>query len=66
MVTFHQARAFVAAELAAEWPAQLGTFHVLARGYEDAEVFRVIVGAREHLIDGDADFVEFDAPTIIV
>jgi hypothetical protein len=66
MLTFAEARALVAAELAPGWPSRLGTFHVRPTGYEDDRAWLVVVGAREWLVDGDEDFVVFDAPAILV
>ena len=66
MVTFSEARQFVAAELAPGWPPRLGTFHVSPTGYEDDRAWCVVVGAREWLVDGDHDYTIMDAPSILV
>lgn len=43
-----------------------GTFTVLPTGYEDEAAWLVVVGAREWLVDGQADLMEWDAPAILV
>lgn len=66
MTTFEEARAIVAAQLAEVWRPEDGTLYVAADGFEDADYWHVVAGAREALIDGDADLVRLDAPAYLV
>lgn len=65
-VTFAQARQRVQTRVAARWTAELGTLVVLPTGYENATHWRVVVGAREALVDGNDDFRLMDQPAMLV
>jgi hypothetical protein len=64
--TFSEARRRVQIHLAARWSPELGTLTTLPQGFEDATSWRVIAGAREALVDGDADYELMDAPALLV
>jgi len=67
MVTFERARVIVEAYEAATWRADRdGTLYVAPGGYEDAEGYLVIVGARELLVDGDQDYLTLDDRAVTV
>jgi hypothetical protein len=65
-VTFEQARRKVDAALRGTWPKDAGTFIVAPWGFEDAESYLVVYGAREWLIGGDVRLVVLDAPVAFV
>lgn len=65
MVTFAGARAIVDAAERPRWTDR-GTFVVLPSGYEDERAWLVIAGARECLIDGDPEYMIFDAAALLV
>lgn len=65
-VTFERARRTVHAALRGTWPASAGTFIVAPWGFEDADSYLVVYGAREWLIDGDHDLAVLDAPVAFV
>lgn len=65
MVTFDQARDIVRALEEPTWPGP-GTYMVADWGAEDATHWRVVTGAREHLVDDDRTYGQFDAPVWFV
>lgn len=68
-VSFDRAREIATSQCKPEWEARAGgrgTFHVADWGFEDADAFSVVVGARESIVDGQDGFTEFDARAILV
>lgn len=65
-VTFEQAREVVELALRSEWPADGGTLVTMPYGWEDAQSWQVVAGAREALVDGDSDFELMDSPAFLV
>ncbi|MEX1078497.1 MAG: hypothetical protein WED09_05260 [Homoserinimonas sp.] len=66
MVTLEQARAIVEAHEADEWRLEDGTLYVAPEGYEDADSWLVVVGARELLVDDDAAYLMLDDRALTV
>jgi hypothetical protein len=66
MINFQQARQFVDKYARPKWNANLGTFMVDSRGYEDDDQFLVIVGAEEALIGGKDTYQLMDPPLFLV
>lgn len=64
MTTLGQAQRRARTELRAGWT--LGTFYVAPWAYEDEHDYLVIVGAREHLVDDDDDYVDTDGLVTLV
>lgn len=68
MITFEQARAKVRALNEPTWEDQNmpGTYMVAEYGWEDADAFLVVDGAKECLVDGDDEYLVMDAPVMFV
>lgn len=66
MTTWDEARALAETELRPQWRHDSGTFYVAPWGYQDAEVFQVIVGAREWLEGGQSAYADEDGPIVLV
>ncbi len=67
-VTFEQAREAVRAvnEPAWEDADTPGTYMVAEYGYEDADAFLILDGAKEFLVDDDGEYAVEDAPAMLV
>ena len=65
-VSFDDARKIVEADEAPRWPPDAGTYMVADWGYEDAQAWWVLSGAREDLVDGDPDYMPMDAAIPLV
>jgi len=65
-VTFQQARDTVDRALRTGWEPDAGTFMVAEYGWQDADAWQVVAGAREALVDGDAAYTRMDAPAYLV
>jgi hypothetical protein len=66
ILTFDDARRLVASQLAPSWPANLGTFYVSPKGWANSTHYRVDIGPREWMVDGDIDFRPWDSPVVLV
>ena len=64
MITFEEARERATASLAPSW--NLGTFMVAEYGFEDADDFLLITGAREAILGDELAFIEFSGLVTIV
>lgn len=64
---FDRARRLGLAHVAPTWTPEIdGELYVAPYGAEDDTHFRVIVGAREALVDGNFLFERMDAPVLLV
>jgi hypothetical protein len=67
MITFDLARDQAQEVAARTWDGRtMGSLWAAPWGYEDAEHWQVVVGAREWLELGDEDYVLMDAPVYLV
>lgn len=57
MITFEQARDRVLTTLVSNWGDMNATPYVSERGWEDQDWYLVEYGTREHLVDGDLNFM---------
>ncbi len=65
MIDFEDARAAVEADVRPRW-AGPGALMVADDGFEDADAFLVVYGAREWLVDEDLSFLLTDPPIPLV
>lgn len=65
-VTFDQARLIVRRAESPKWPPNHGHFMVARYGYQDTTHWCVVTGAREWLEQGNLDYMELDAPVLLV
>lgn len=65
-IAFDEAREIVAARLRRRWHREAGTFYVAPYGYEDADAFWVVYGAREYLVDENPLYLQTDPPLTLV
>lgn len=56
IITFEEAVALVTAERLKTWESSAGTFYVANYGWENEEFFRLVVGTRELLVEGNEDW----------
>ena len=66
LLTLDEARALTERAARADWRPDLGTLHVAEGAYIYGSEWRMIVGAREAIVDGDQDFAIMDAPVFMV
>lgn len=66
MITFNEAMDIAAREKKPEWSERLGPFYVSPKGYEDDEWYLVQYGDARYWRDGNSEFVEGDAPILLV
>ena len=64
--TFEQARAVALDWARPGWDPKAGTLHALESGQEDDWFWRVVVGPREYLVDGDLLLAPMDDPVLLV
>lgn len=66
--TFEQAREIAAARNAPAWRdlGNRGEYMVAPYGYENADAWLIVDGAREYLVDGDDSFEVMDKPLTLV
>lgn len=65
-VTFDDAIAQVRDIFGVLWDNDNGTFYIDPEGYEDADGYLVVVGAREWLVDENPDFEDTSSVAYIV
>jgi hypothetical protein len=66
MITFDEAVAIVTAERLKTWEDGAGTFYVANYGWENEEYFRLVVGSRELLVEGNEEWREDSASLDLV
>lgn len=66
VLTFDEARELVRAAAEPTWRPELGTLHVHHIGWDFGDYWRMNVGPREAIVDGDPEYAILDAPVFLV